>query len=187
MTSTPAPPRSRSRRRRPLVVATVLLGLALTGCADSQPGVVAYVGDAQISESDVDTAVTGLSSTLQPGQTVAKEAVVNALIQGVLAEQIAGDRGITVTDADREKVLEGTNLESLLSVPAVRPIAYDVADSAIVSEKVGSEAYLAELAKRQVTLNPRYGVLDPKLKTIVTDQSGSLSVPAPGASAAATP
>ena len=187
MTSAPAPLRSRSRRRRPLVAATVLLGLALTGCGQSQPGVVAYVGDARISESDVDSAVTGLTSALQPGQTVARDAVVNALVQGVLAEQIAADRGITVTDADREKVLKGTNLESLVSLPAVKPIAYDVADSAIVSQKVGSEAYLAELAKRRVTLNPRYGVLDPKLKTVVTDQSGSLSVPAPGASAPATP
>jgi hypothetical protein len=30
-----------------------------------------------------------------------------------------------------------------------------------------------------VTLNPRFGVLDPTQKTIITDQSASLAEPAP--------
>ena len=55
---------------------------------------------------------------------------------------------------------------------------YDVADSQLVAERLGPEAYLAEIERRQVTLNPRYGVLDPAQKTIVTGQSGSLSQPA---------
>ena len=184
MKSLPAP-RPSSALRRSVVAATVLLGLALAGCGSSAPGVVAYVGKDQISQSEVDRAVAGLSSTLEEGQTVSNEAVVNAMIQGALADQIAADRGIAVTDADREKVLTGTNLAGLVTVPDAKAVAYDVADSAIVSEKVGSEAYLAEIEKRKVVLNPRFGVLDPKQKTIVTDQSGSLSLPA--APAAATP
>jgi hypothetical protein len=104
--------------------------------------------------------------------------VVNALIQGSLAEQIAADQGIAITDADRERVLQGTALAPLVAVPDAKQVAYDVADQAIVSEKVGAEPYLAEVARREVTLNPRFGVLDPKQKIIVTDQSGSLSVPA---------
>jgi hypothetical protein len=46
-----------------------------------------------------------------------------------------------------------------------------------VSEKLGSEAYIAALAKQQVILNPRFGVLDPNQKTIITDKSASLTEP----------
>lgn len=185
MTYKPNPPRRPALLRRTLVAATALLAFAVTGCANAAPGVVAYVGDADISQSQLDRAVTALSSTLQAGQTVSSQAVVNALIHGDLAEQIAADKGIAVTDADRERVLQGSALAPLVAVPDAKAVAYDVADQAIVSQKLGPEAYLAEVERRKVTLNPRFGVLDPKQKIIVTDQSGSLSVPA--APAPATP
>ena len=51
-------------------------------------------------------------------------------------------------------------------------VAYDVADQQIVSGKIGSEAYLAAVSEQPVTLNPRFGVLDPTQKTIITDQVG---------------
>jgi hypothetical protein len=66
----------------------------------------------------------------------------------------------------------------LLEVADAKPIAYDVADQQIVVQTLGEASFLAELEKRQVTLNPRYGVLDPKQKIVITDQSGSLSRPA---------
>ena len=47
------------------------------------------------------------------------------------------------------------------------------------SGKIGSAAYLAAVNDQQVTLNPRFGVLDPTQKTIITDQSASLAEPAP--------
>ena len=89
MTSLPLP-----RPRRVVAAAAVLLGLALAGCADASPGVVAYVGDDRITEGQLDAAVAGLSSALEEGQTVSSEAVVNALIQGQLAEQIASEQQI---------------------------------------------------------------------------------------------
>jgi hypothetical protein len=48
-----------------------------------------------------------------------------------------------------------------------------------VAQKVGSQPYLDQVAQQQVTVNPRYGVLDPKQKLIVSDESGSLAKPAP--------
>lgn len=173
MTSLPLP-----RPRRVVAAAAVLLGLALAGCADASPGVVAYVGDDEITQGQLDEAVDGLSSALQEGQTVSAEAVVNAMIQGRLAEQIAADEQIVLTDADRDAALKGSNLEALAGVAAARPVVYDVADSQLVAQKLGAEAYLAEIQRRPVKLNPRYGVLDPAQKTIVTGQSGSLSQPA---------
>jgi hypothetical protein len=167
------------RSRRMAVAATALLGLALAGCAHASPGVVAYVGDDAIPQRAVDAAVAGVSSTLQEGQTVSAEAVVNAMIQGKLAEQIAADKRIAITDAERNAALQGSNLEGLVAVPAAKEIVYDLADQRIVSQKIGGEAaYLKEIQGRSVKLNPRYGVLDPAQKTIVTGQSGSLSQPA---------
>jgi len=161
-----------------VAAAAVLLGLALAGCADASPGVVAYVGDDRITQSQLDAAVTGISSALEEGQTVSSEAVVNAMIQGQLAQQIAAEQQIPLTDAARDAVLEGSSLEPLAGVEGAKPVVYDVADSQLVAQKLGAEAYLAEIQRRPVKLNPRYGVLDPAQKTIVTGQSGSLSQPA---------
>ena len=98
------------------------------------------------------------------------------------AEQIAAANNLTVTDSERETFVKGSELAGLLDVPAARPVAFDIADQQIVASKVGPEAYLKAVGERSVTLNPRYGVLDPAQKLIVTDQSGSLAKPVPPAS-----
>ena len=160
-----------------VLAATALLALA--GCANAEPGVVAYVGDARITQGQLDRAVAGVSSTLQEGQQVSRDAVANALIHGALAEQIAADRNISVTDAEREALIKNSELAGLLAVPDAKPIAFDVADQQIVAQKVGPEIYLTEVGERPVTLNPRFGVLDPAQKLILPDRTGSLAKPAP--------
>ena len=164
--------------QRVALAATASAALLMAGCANASPGVVAYVGEDQITQQQVESAVTAVSTTVQEGQTVSQTAIVNAMIQGKLAEQIAADQRIAITDSQRDAFLQTTNLAPLLGVASAKPIASDVADTQIVSTKLGGEAYLAEIERRSVTLNPRYGVLDPKQKTIVTDRSGSLSEPA---------
>ena len=175
MKSLPVP-----RTRRVAVAAVALLGLALAGCGNASPAVVAYVGDEAISQSSVESAVAGVSSTLEQGQTVSSEAVVNAMIHGALSEQIAARENIAITDADRDAVLQASELAPLVAIPAAKPVAYDVADQQIVAQQVGPEAYLEQVQQLPVKLNPRYGVLDPGQKLIVTGQSGSLSQPAAG-------
>ena len=164
--------------RRIAVSVVALLALA-SGCANAEPNVVAYVGPTRISQGELDEALAGVTSTLQEGQQVSREAVVNMMIHGALADQIASANNITITDGERDALLKTTELVALLDVPAARPIAYDIADQQIVAGKVGSEAYLKAIGEQSVTLNPRYGVLDPAQKLIVTDQSGSLAKPVP--------
>jgi len=154
--------------------------LALAGCANAEPSVVAYVGEDRITQEQLDRAVTGVTSTLQQGQRVSRDAVVNVLIHGALAEQIAAERRIRVTDSQRDELLQSTDLVVLLNNPDAREVAYDVADQQLVSEQVGAEEYLAAVRERPVTLNPRFGVLDPAQKLITSaEQTGSLSSPAP--------
>ena len=167
-----------ARSRSLAALATIIaITSAAAGCARQDPSVVAYVGDTEITQQQVDDAVEGVSSILQEGQSVSRQAVVNAMIHGVIAENLAAANNITITDSDRDALIKNSNLAGLLNVPKGRPIAYDVADQQIVSEKLGSEAYIAALAKEPVKLNPRFGVLDPNQKTIITDQSAALAKP----------
>jgi hypothetical protein len=159
----------------------LLLTLLMAGCAKQGPSVVAYVDNSKITQQQVDDAVEGVSSILQEGQSVSRAAVVNAMIHGVIAENLAAANKITITDGDRDALIKNSNLAGLLNVPKARPVAYDVADQQIVAGKIGSAAYLAAVDDQQVTLNPRFGVLDPKQKTIITDKSASLAEPAPAA------
>lgn len=176
--------RNRWRARAPrqwLIAALALLtplSAALTGCAGAEPSVVAYVGDTRITQTQLDQAVDGVSSTLEEGQQVAPQAVVNVLIIGEIASQLAAEQSIDITDAQREDLIETGNLAPLLDVPAARPLAFDFADQNIVAERLGPEAFVTELGRREVTLNPRFGTLDPQTKQIREATSGSLSVPA---------
>lgn len=155
----------------------VLLVLVVSGCANAEPGVAAYVGDDRITQRQVDDAVDAISTILQEGQGVSTQAVVNAMIHGAMSEQIAERQGITITDRDRVEVLENSNLAPLLDVPAARPVLDDIADQQIVVQNLG-QRYLTEISTVNVTLNPRFGVLDPNQKTIITGQSSSLAEPA---------
>ena len=159
------------------LVGVVVVTLLMAGCAKAAPSVVAYVDGSTITQQQLDDGLKGVSSILQEGQSVSSPAVVNAMIHGIIAEQIAAANKITITDGERDALIKNSNLAGLLNVPKGRPIAYDVADQQIVSGKLGSEAYLAAVAKQSVTLNPRFGVLDPTQKTIIDDKSASLAKP----------
>lgn len=168
------------RGRRLLAAGAIVAVLAAGGCSRADPSVVAYVGDnGRVTQSDLDTAVDGIRQTLEPGQTVAESAVINAMIHGEIAQRVAAENNITVTDADRDKLLKGSNLAPLLNIPKAKQVAYDVADAQIVPSKVGAEAYLAAVKQMPVELNPRFGQLDENEKTIIDSSTGSLSTPAP--------
>ncbi len=155
----------------------LVLGLA-AGCGNANPSVAAYVDGTAITQEQLDSAVDGVGQTVEEGQQVSPQAVLEALVHGVIADRIAEKNDIVVTDAERDSALQGSNLEPLLPIPAAKAVAYDVADQQIVAQKVGSQSYLDQVAQQQVTVNPRYGVLDEQQKLIITDESGSLAKPA---------
>ena len=159
------------------LVGALVIILLTAGCGKAAPSVVAYVDDTTITQQQLDDAVAGVSSILQEGQQVSNPAVVNVLIHGIIADKLAAANKITITDGDRDALIKNSNLAPLLNVPKGRPVAYDVADQQIVSGKLGSQAYLAAVGQQSVTLNPRFGVLDPTQKTIINDKSASLAQP----------
>lgn len=175
-------PRTPARSTR-LAAASALAAVALLASAcgmSGSPSTVAYVGDSLVTQGQLDSAMAGVQETLEDGQQVSASAVVNVMIHGALADQIAVANDVTITDAERDAVIQGSNLAALLDVPDAKPIAYDLADQQLVANAVGAEAYLQAVQGIDVELNPRFGVLDPTQKTIVDGQSSSLSLPASG-------
>lgn len=173
--------RPSSLSRRVVTGAAVLVALGTAGltagCANANPAVAAYVDGTTITSKQLDTAVAAVGQTVEEGQQVSTQAVLDALVHGVIADRIAAANGVVVTDAERDAALRDSNLAPLLPIPAAKEVAYDVADQQIVAAKVGSQPYLDQVAKQQVTVNPRYGVIDDQQKLIITDKSGSLAKP----------
>ena len=129
---------------------------------------VAYVGPTEITERQLDDAVAGVTSTLEEGQQVSREAVVNALIHGVLAEQIAAANKITVTDAERDQLLKDSRAgrpARRAGGPAGRLRRGRPADRRREARRPRPTSRRS--SEQPVTLNPRFGVLDPAAKLIV--------------------
>jgi len=167
---------ARSAKFTARLAGMVVLAIVASGCSGAEPGVVAYVGDTKITQSQLDEAFAGVTATL-PDQQIPSAAVADAMIQGAIADRIAAANDIVITDSDRDALLKGSNLAPLIDDPRAKVIAYDAVDPELVARQVGAEAYVAARTKEPVTLNPRFGVLDPDQKTIVSDQSGSLARP----------
>ena len=79
--------------------------------------------------------------------------MVNVLIHGAIADQIAAANKIAITDGERDALLKSSNLAPLLDVPQGRPVAYDVADQQIVARQAG---------RRGLPGGRRQGVGDPQ-------------------------
>ena len=168
--------RVRAVRAAVLTLAALFL-TAFAGCANAEPGVVAYVDGTEVTDRQLREAVEGIESTLEPGQEILRDRVVNTLIVGVISSKLAAKNNIAISDSDRDALLKGSQLEPLLAVPGAKTVAYAAADQALVSKALGAEAYFAAVDQIPVTLNPRYGVLDVREKTIVPGQTGSLALP----------
>ena len=166
--------RGRCAARAAALIGVVVVTLFAAGCAKADPSVAAYVGNSKITQQQVDDAVEGVSAILEEGQTVSQAAVVNAMIHGLIAEQIAAANKITITDGERDALIKNSNLAGLLNVPKAPARRLRRGGSADVSGKIGSAAYLAAVGEQQVTLNPRFGVLDPEPED---DHHRSVGVP----------
>jgi hypothetical protein len=169
-----------TRARAALAAATCAATLALAGCAGGAPGAAAEVGGERITESQVTSAYDGVQQAFGAESQVSKQAVIDALIRGVICDEIATRRSITITDSQRDAKLKGdASGEKLLAVPAAKGVAYDLADEQILAEQLGTQVYTQQLAAAKVTVNPRYGTwATVDGQTGLAAQPGSLSSPA---------
>ncbi|QGN33547.1 hypothetical protein [Microlunatus sp. Gsoil 973] len=166
-TRNPGRKRNPGRTVRSIAVAGVLGGaVVLGGCAQSG-GTVATVGNTTISQDQFTSTVNGAKkvSQLTPDQ------VLSVMIQGEVANQVAEQRGIHISDADRDKQLN----PDVLKVTEARQLAYDLADIQIVSGSIGDKEFGKAITATDVRVNPRFGTWDPKQSLAVVPGGGSLS------------
>jgi hypothetical protein len=162
------------------VAAVVLTALAVSGCSQNSPGVAAYIGDKEISDRQINEAHDAVNQAIGEQGPVARADVVTVMVLGEVSSQIAARKNIALSEAERVQRTDPT----LLRAPAAREVAYDLADSNLVGEKLGPEAFLAEIKATPVTVNPRYGVWNPDTKGQSILESGAGSLSKPGAAGA---
>lgn len=159
--------RNLGRTVRMIAAAGVLSGaVALGGCAQTG-SVVASVGGTTITRNQFTTTLSGAKEVSQ----LTSDQVLSAMIQGAVADQVARQRGISISDADRDKQLN----PDVLRVADAQQLAYDLADIQIVVGRIGQAAFTKELRSADVKLNPRFGTWDPQQSLAVVPGVGSLS------------
>lgn len=154
-----------------IAVAGVLSGAAVLGGCAQNGDTVASVDGTRITRSQLDASMSGARQLSQPGQQPSSDQVLTIMIRAQIADEIARQRGISISDADRDKQLN----PAVLQVADARELAYDLADTQIVVNAVGQNAFKKALAAADVTVNPRFGTWDPKQAFGVRGGTGSLS------------
>ena len=138
------------RRLLAVAVAGVLAIPALAACRDL-PSVAAYVGDAQLTNAQVDTMVEEFSDQVRETKTgQLRRVVVSLFVTRELAQRLARENGITVPSVDAAQVAsiaEDAGLKP--GSPAARLDAEEqVAMKAIA--RLGTPQVPAEADKREV-------------------------------------
>lgn len=158
------------------MAAVAASALVLAGCAES-PTVAATVDGVTVSERTVQQAADAVQAAFGAPAGEARTFAVNRVIQGVLAEKMAADNGITISASERADVLDTQpQLGMLAKQPGGQDLAEDWIDISIVAQALGQEKLVAELGKHKVEVNPRYGSWD--VQTGATAGTGSLSAEA---------
>ncbi len=177
-------------KARVMVAALATAGLlALAGCG-SNPQVAAYVGgpgssvDVTVSQAEVDrvaAAIAGATSDAYDTGASFSTAVMSIKVQSAVVDRIAKDKAITVTDAQREAFYATQELYPVLAKdPVTHDFMVSYANTAtVLSDKTAATAFAELMAKTPVRVNPRFGVWDDKVGSLVEGSTGSLSEAAP--------
>lgn len=157
------------------VVAGLVGLLVLSGCSVPGGSVAATVNGVDIPVSRVEgpvTAIGGADGDLANAHAI----VLSYAIRAEVSRTIAAQQGIALTGESRTAMLtanpnltkyEGTDAQSFVD---------DVIDSGLVLNKIGDTAFLAEMAKASVQVNPRYGSWSAE-SAAVSQDGGQLSQP----------
>lgn len=162
--------------KRPLrlLAAAAVVPFALGGCAQHS-GAAASVNGTGISEAQVDAATTQLAQLAQGDPRNYRLGVVNAGIRGAVAERLAADNGISLSDAERAKAMADLpQFEPMKSTEDGTVFWNALANNRVVTLALGEDKLLSQCAALNVQVNPRYGSWIPQACSLAGD-SGSLS------------
>lgn len=149
--------RTRTSRGSLVTVILFVAALALSACGTQQPGAAAMVDETTISEKELQTVAGQLNALAQGEQKLAPSDILMNLIlmPYVLAE--ADRAGKAVPDAQAREVIAKVPNPSRQTLDLVR---MNLSIESLTP--AAKTAILAKLGKAEITVNPRYGTLDPK-------------------------
>jgi hypothetical protein len=158
--------------------------IALTGCAGS-PQAAAYVGDTQISQSEVEHLSAVIADVSDDPTDIAStytRGVLQILVRNEVARTVTAANPAAVTPELRQQVLtQQPQLAELMKTKDLTDLVSGLVDwQVLASSDAGRAAIVKGLGTTTVRLNPRMGVWDNTQAGIVTDSTGSISELAPG-------
>ena len=161
-----------------VLAAVAVAVLGLSGCSQA-PSSAAVVDGTVIGVSEIEAASAAAAPIVGQDAASLGPTVVQAHVQGLVAEKIAKNHSIELTDAARAETIAGnTVLAKLADTPGGKNLAVALANTAVVAGKVDTTTLAAECSQAVVVVNPRYGSWAKELCGLDSD-SGSLSKPAP--------
>lgn len=157
--------------------------LALAGCATGNPQVAAYVGEATISQTEVETIAGALAENTEAEDSASgfSTTVLQILIQSRIVEQAAAAKNLSVPEADRNSAIAGNeSLAALAKNPAVTDFINDYVDTSLLLQtEAGATAAKEVAGATEVRVNPRFGTWDQTQFGLVEGSTGSISEAAP--------
>ncbi len=167
------------KKARLVLAAAAAAALTLTGCAHSASTAVSVNG-VNVTDSEIERAAAALGAAQQadPSQYTSKVIAYETL--GLIAQKVAADQNIELSDAARLAALDSTTAQ-LRDNADLKPLVDRTADGSIVYTKLGYDKWVEACQQVPVTLNPRYGSWSSALCSIVP--GGSLAQAAPTANA----
>lgn len=149
----------RSRRLRGMrwLLAALVGVFALAGCSIPSAGAAAVVNGVTIPVASIEAPVEALgggeTQVAQPNAIVVTQAV-----RGVVARQIAAERGLQLTGEPRTRMLAANpGLTEFAGDPRVQGLIDDILDVNLVLTAVGEQEFMRVLGEATVKVNPRYG------------------------------
>ena len=169
------------RAVRALMALVVAGMLALTGCAGQNPTNAATVNGVVITQAQVDQIAQGLATVSGTPDAAGDQqnTAASILIRNEVGRQVAQQRGVTISQDDRDQVLAtAPQLAQMSQEPALTTFIDDYINSELTRTQLGETEFATAAGDIVVDLNPRYGAWD-HTQGMLTGESGSLSSPAP--------
>jgi hypothetical protein len=168
----------RTRTSRMAFAAVLLLGatVAVSGCGAQQPSAAAIVNDTVISDQDVQSVSNQLNKLATDGQQLRTS---DALLSLILAPYVLAEAkrvGKTVSVSQARQVI------AKVSDPSPSTMQFVQMQLEIQRLDQASKTLIVnEVSKVKITVNPRYGVFDPKQIALTAVSPNWIKVGAPSA------
>lgn len=156
-------------------VAVPLAALLLfAGCGAPSASTAATVGDAKVTEQQVDDAAEGCAAVTKRPAAALRTDVAQFLVLGAVTQQLSRATGTVVTPAMHAAVVKQNQPGPLMDDPKCAAAVNGILDFNALAAKLGVKETQKQMRALGVTVNPRYGTWDSD-KGDFTRAGGSLS------------